>query len=424
MRFESGPASGRNGLRDRGADVIGCGLLAAGRVVTIALAQGAGPTQLVAGFDDHFFVQDASGAHRLEIGGLLQVHGGFFERGVERENELFLRRFRLEIGGRIEDRWLFNLEPKFTAGEVELEEAWFGFDWSDARVMLGRMKEPFGLDEVIPLKHIPTVNQSILNQFVPAEGHGITLYGESFARRLDWGAAVYQGGSDGINGGTEGAARLVLRPWAASGCPAVEGFQIGGAATIGRAHEMLDGDELRTEAREPFALFATGSELDGDRTRLGAEAAWLAGPFELLAEWMRADYDLDGPAGSDSARLEGAYVAAAWVVTGEKRTFKGVRPARPFAGVPEDGRGCGAVELVGRVSRLNLDDGFTASGVLAAGSDPDRVDSVGVGVNWFPTWRTAVKLHGLFTDYRDPVAVGGRSIGRERALLLQLQLHF
>jgi phosphate-selective porin OprO/OprP len=139
---------------------------------------------------------------------------------------------------------------------------------------------------------------------------------------------------------------------------------------------------------------------------------------------MRARYELDGPAGSESARIEGGYVAATWVVTGEKRTFKGVRPAHPFAGAAEGARGGGAVELVGRVSRLNLDDGFTGSGVLAAGSDPNRIDSFDVGVNWFPTWRTAVKLHGLFTDYRDPVAVGGRSLGRERALLLQLQLHF
>jgi phosphate-selective porin OprO/OprP len=412
------------------------GALVVGLPIQLQAAQDPAPSQdvrptpmpdaqvkLQAGYDEHFFVQDESGRNRVELGALLQVHGSFFERGVGRESDVFLRRFRLEIGGQVEDFWKFNMEPKFTADDVELEEAWVGFELGpDRRVMIGRMKEPFSLEEIIPLKHIATVNLSILNQFIPAEGHGVTLYAQELEKRVDWGLAGYRGGADGLNGGSEAAGRLVLRPWAQSENFWIRGLQAGAAATYGRAHEVLAGDELRMEAREPFATFESGAALDGDRSRLGAEAAWLVGPVQLLAEAMRIGYDLEGSAGSERATADGFYVGAAWVLSGEERTFKGVRPSRPF--LPRDSLGLGAVELAARVSRLRLSDDFVESGALAALSDPERVDSLDVGINWYATWRARIKLHGLFTRYGEPMDVGGGPIRREQALLVQFQLIF
>ncbi|MBL8840902.1 MAG: hypothetical protein JNL90_05155 [Planctomycetes bacterium] len=378
---------------------------------------------LTAGFDDHFFVQSADGATRVELGALLQVHATAFERGLAgRESDVFLRRFRLEIGGRIDGEWLFNLEPKFTEREFEFEEAWLGVEPERGLlVMAGRMKEPFSLEEMRSQKHLSFVNFSLWNQLVPAEGHGLTLAGSRHDGALEWGAALYRGGEEGVNGGSEAAGRLVWRPFAGGPALARE-LALGVAATGGRAHDALGGDELKTEARVPFATFDGAAEADGARTRVGLELEWRGGPCEVTAEALRMERALEGPLGDEVARAQGGYLGVSWVLSGEARGKDGVRPARPFT--TRGGSGLGALELAARLTRLQLNDGWFESGALPATSDPRRVTSLDVGLNWYPAWRVRVKLHGVMTRYARDVLLDGERRGEERALLLQLQLHF
>ncbi|MBM4013532.1 MAG: hypothetical protein FJ293_01005 [Planctomycetes bacterium] len=380
---------------------------------------------LTAGFDDHFFLQSADGRNRVELGALIQVHAVAFGRGSHgRDGDVFLRRFRLELSGRIDDAWRFNFEPKFTEHEVELEEAWVGAELERGLLaMAGRMKEPFSLEEARSQKHLAYVNFSILNQFVPAEGHGLTLAGEARDNAWEWGAALYQGGEEGLNDGDEFALRAVTRPFAL-GAPALRRLQFGAAATVGRSDGSLAGVELKNEARVPFATLDPAAESDGERVRLGLEAAWWGGPVEVAAEAVRIEQQVEGPLEQERAALQAWYVGAAWVLTGEERTVKAFRPARPYRLRGGAGGGLGALELAGRVSRLQFGDGFSESGVLPAGSDPRRVTSFDLGLNWYLTWNARVKLHGLLTRYAEPIAIGGQATRDEKALLLQLQLHF
>lgn len=376
-----------------------------------------------AGFGEHFFVRSADGLHELELGALLQVHARAFERGLAaRESDVFLRRFRLEIGGRIDGEWRFNLEPKFTEDEFEFEEAWFGADAAGGvRVMVGRMKEPFSLEEMRSQKHMGFVEFSLLNQLVPAEGHGVTLAGARDDRALQWGAALYRGGAEGLNGGSEAAGRLVARPFH-DGPPLLRELALGAAATWGRAHDELGGEELRTEARVPFATLDPAAAADGTRSRVGAELEWRAGPCELTGEAMVMERRLEGPLRDARARVEGGTLAFTWVLTGEARGAKGVAPARPFS--PRGGGGGGALELAARASRLRFGDGWAASGALPPASDPRRVTSYDLGLNWYATARARLELHGVLTRYGRDVLLAGERVGDELALLAQFQLHF
>ena len=106
-----------------------------------------------------------------------------------------------------------------------------------------------------------------------------------------------------------------------------------------------------------------------ERTTLGAEAALLAGPFVLQAEYLTSELERN----AGDATFSGGYVQAGWVVTGESRRYRSraaaigsVRPKGDF----------GAVELVARYSTLDLEDGGIGGGegtVMSA------------GVNWFVT---------------------------------------
>jgi phosphate-selective porin OprO/OprP len=354
-----------------------------------------------AGYDNGFFIRGRSAKLRLE--GLLQVNGTAFERGGPHAGEFELRRMRLEFSGEFHHRWLFHLEPKFSEDGVDLEEAWIGIQLGDHRLHVGRMKEPFSLEEMASLRHMDMINFSILNQFVPAEDHGLTLLGR--VDFFEYGVGFYNGtGGEDTTSDKDGAVRLVLHP--------AGGFQFGGSGTIGRQETDVAGAELTTEARAPWAEYQSGTMVTGTRVRLGVEAALLEGPWAVTAEWIAVREELN----DESVRLRGGYVQASWVVTGEAKTWKGVIPDRPFNEDPD----IGAWQIVGRWSIFDPDGDFESFLTSA----PDRIDTGTVGVNWYANDHAKVKLNWVHTRFADRILIDGESLKAEDALIVQFQIQF
>jgi phosphate-selective porin OprO/OprP len=96
------------------------------------------------------------------------------------------------------------------------------------------------------------------------------------------------------------------------------------------------------------------------------------GGYSLLAEYVRAD--LSTRDGSDPT-LDGYYVTAGWVLTGEHRPYD--RKAGYARRVLPAGR-WGAVELIGRIGRVDLDDGTARGGTM---------EGWWAGVNWWGSGR-------------------------------------
>ena len=108
---------------------------------------------------------------------------------------------------------------------------------------------------------------------------------------------------------------------------------------------------------------------------VGAEAAWVTGPFSLQGEylhsWVR---EQDGAVPG----FDGVYGSASWLLTGESRRydrtegmFGRVFPKRNFA---FGQGGWGAWEVAARYSFVNLDAGDVHGG---------RLSMLMVGVNWY-----------------------------------------
>ena len=282
------------------------------------------------------------------------------------------------------------------------------------------MKEPFSLEEVRSSKGLEFVNKSIVNQFAPAEDHGLTLLGELGGGAVEWGAAVYHGsGGEETNRDQDVAGRLVWRPFHGGG--ALAGLQVGAAATRGETDEVLAGEELSTEARVPFLVYAPGSLVDGGRDRLGLELEWHHGPWALAAELVRVEEDVAGAGGAGQVAHQALYVQATWVLTGEERTWKGVFPERPF-GTPG---GSGAWQLALRYSELDLDSDLVAHGLVAANAFPrprpvDRLRHQLVRDAARPSEaaRAAHDVRGRDHDRRRPPRLRDRAAPAVRAALL------
>lgn len=117
-------------------------------------------------------------------------------------------------------------------------------------------------------------------------------------------------------------------------------------------------------------LIDTGTIVDVDHvTRAGLEAVWIKGPFSVQGETLRAEVARDN--GLPHYIAQGQYIYGSWVATGESRTYAAgapgnVKPAHDY----------GAVELVARYSRLDLDDNLVTGG---------RQHDTTVGANWYLT---------------------------------------
>ncbi len=124
---------------------------------------------------------------------------------------------------------------------------------------------------------------------------------------------------------------------------------------------LSDRPELRLD---PTTLASTGALANVSGAQVySVEAAATYGPLILQGEyfWFNVDRNANTgvpPIGAPSAKFQGGYAQAGWVLTGEHRTYNaanaaynGVKPAHPFS---LDGGGWGAWEIAGRFSTIDL----------------------------------------------------------------------
>jgi hypothetical protein len=133
----------------------------------------------ISGYDEGFFIRSGDGSAEFRIEGLFQVLSRIGEPRREPSSDFQLKRMRPEFSGRFEDPFIFLPESNFGADETELQEAWIGAELGkmNDQLLIGRVKAPFGLEEVRSRRNIAFPQFSILNQFSPAEQHGVIWNG-------------------------------------------------------------------------------------------------------------------------------------------------------------------------------------------------------------------------------------------------------
>lgn len=394
-------------------------LISAAPMVTAAEAE---PLQ-----DDHAGPRWVSEDGRSEVilEGLFQVTGSVVEGGRSPRANLDLNRMRPELAGRFEDSLHFRVEPNFAADGVELEEAWIGMEIQAKRgiLMAGRMKVPFGLEEVRSRRHINFTRFSILNQFSPAEEHGLFLNGKSASGRLEYGLSA----TDGVESGDSDASvnlagRIMLHPRAQEPTSKWRNLQLGLAATTGSLNALAGELSVENAAGQEVIQMASGVRLDGDRTRLGFEAAWFDGPWFVQAEHLLVEQGMRASAGAEDVGFSGSYLEVARVLTGESKSFKGVTPDQSFD--PATGSGRGAWILAARISELRSDQILRSGGLAATGTYTSSIRNISLGLNWVMNRHMILRQALVRSVYSDDVVVDGEARSGESALMFGLQLHF
>ena len=110
------------------------------------------------------------------------------------------------------------------------------------------------------------------------------------------------------------------------------------------------------------------------------------------------------------------------MLTGEAKTWRGVAPLHPVG--DSENRGSGAWQFATRISRLSLDPTLMTIGAIGSTGFTDTVTTIDAGLNWHATRQALLRMHLVWTDYDEPIGIGGNAFDDELSVLLQAQFRF
>ena len=334
-----------------------------------------------ADFDNWPVSYDVGGGNTFAFTGNFAYDYNDFSGDSRLEDKDFMR--RKEFGATLKKAGVYDAMVYFdfqshTWLDVYLRmetKALFGKDVGKIRV--GYIKTPVGMDGLTASRSVSMQELSLPNQaFYAGRRTGV----EWSQEKPHWFAQVgAYGGKDlqGDNPGTMQAARFVWNPikdkdevihlGLAASLENPRGWQDG----LGVSHVRTSRFRARPEAGltdvrlvDSGALPYTDSIL-----RTGLEGAWRRGPLYLQGEALQAR--VNRGAGRPDYTGNGQYVQLAYALTGESRPYSG-----GVFGNIKPGHDYGAVELLARYSRLDLDDGSLLGG---------RQHDWTFGANWYLT---------------------------------------
>ena len=313
--------------------------------------------------------ESADGNASLKIGGRLQWDYDSTDSDISGKSDDFdVRRARIFFQGKYYD-WAFkaqfNLAESGTGGgsaeDLYLRYTGFG---KMARITVGKQKEPFGFELLTSSKDISSLERSALTEFyAPGRNAGVQLHGAG--DNWTYGLGLFEAGGDGSDdfGNTAITGRVTFAP--------------------------IQTDDLVLHLGAGYTN--RGAAVAANETdAYNIELAAASGPFHAQAEYFKADMG--------GVNMDGYYVQAGWVLTGESRPYKGgvFKRVKP-------GGSRGAWEAV-----LRYEDGFGKYSDVGLGTTEGQQTTV--GINFYPN--NAVRI-GL--SYMDGEQANGQTGNEIRA---------
>ena len=315
----------------------------------------------------------ADGANDFQLGALVELDGRFgLDDPLHEVNDTFvMRRVRPIFQGRVAKYSEFRVMPDFGNGQTVLFDAYFDVRFSKTfRVRFGKDKTPLGLEQLYADYTLLLPERTLVTNLVPNRDVGIQVQGELAGGILNYIGGVFNGIPDGTNGDIDTntakdlVGRLTARPFNRATIPALRGFGLAVGATTGREAGALP--SYRSTAQQTFFSYAAGVAADGTRTRVSPSAFYYYKSVGAFAEYAHNTQSVRGATASADLTHTAWEVTGSYVLTGEPATERGVIPARPFDPALHH---WGALQVVARHSRLNLDPAAFATGLAAANAN-------------------------------------------------------
>lgn len=369
-----------------------------------------------------FSLQSADGAFNLRLRSLVQADTRlYFGEGNASDSDTFLiRRARIELTGKLFEKFDYRLMEDFAGSSPTLLDAWLKWN-PDPRFQLvaGKSKLPVDLEREQSREYNLTTEFGYPTSLAPNRSIGVAARGLLLGGILDYYIGGFNSTADGgssvtaASGSFSGAGRLFVQPFLNSGNSALKGIGFGVGGTYGEFEGTPSG--YSTVGQRPFFSWNAGVVDDGTQWRLLPQIYYFNGPFGLLAEYAISSQQ--ARSGANQATLENRawQATASWVLTGEDATFNGVKPKHPF-GFGEN-RGWGAWQVVARATELDVDnDAFPTFANPA--SSASKATSYGGGLNWYLNPMTRISADYNWTTF------AGATRPDENSFIMRFQFRF
>jgi phosphate-selective porin OprO and OprP len=319
-------------------------------------------------------------------------------------NGLRTRRVRMGLDGRLDDHWDFRIEFDFAEEALGAREIRLRRSLGPGKLVLGQLKTPMGLNELTSSNDLTLIERStptaiVADGFRLGVGYDAWLWEDLVGvQTMVYGRAIGEAtvgdmqhaiGGRGVVAPYIGHARLHL---GLSGA-----FEHRGDNTAIRYSD-------RPEARGADGgtrLIDTGVLEAAFTGKVGAELAFITGPFSVEAEYLAAFINRDD---AESVYLGGFHAQASYIITGETRGYKQGR-----FGAPSPNHAYGAWEVALRYSHMSLDDADLQGGTQ---------NNLTVGLNWYATDRVRFMLNHVLS------MVEGGVFGDETLRIVQARAQY
>jgi len=345
------------------------------------------------------------GKVRFRVGGKVQLDGtagsgsdkyeGFY---APIESDFSIRRFTAYAAGRIRK---FNFNLAFELGaDWGLSDAWIegaegGLEvWGHylGKLRVGFLNEPFSLERQTGSFNIGLLERSLPVQTIaPGTNIGWMIHDAGRKKRFTWAAGVFSVGQSNDNNASGSALSLTGR---FTYLPVYrnEGRDLIHVGVSLSSRSPRSGEtryRSRPEARFVDFLVDTGTMDASHITLSGLEFAAVRGPMWIMAEHIRSKVSAQN---LENPSFKGSYVQVGWFLSGESRPYRTnsgtldrLRPLIKYTkGNPFKKRSGGAVELVGRLSRVDLTSGLVEGGELT---------DISGALSWYINATTRIELN-------------------------------
>ncbi|MEI6083504.1 MAG: porin [Verrucomicrobiota bacterium] len=386
---------------------------------------------------DGFSLKSADGNFVLKLKGVVQADSRWYldDQAKNGTDTFLIRRARPILEGTLFKDFDFRLMPDFGNNQVVLFDAYVEWKhWPELKLKVGKFKSPYGLEQTQEDLYTTFTERSLVTDLVPNRDVGVQLGGELLSSVVSYAVGVFNGVPDGANGDNDNGdskdfeGRLFIQPFLKTDGAPLQGFGAGIAGTIGNQDGSLSNPNLptfKTTGQNTFFRYLVGTAAtnsviaNGQRTRYSPQGYYYWGPLGIIGEYAVTEQQVQKGPASDHLRNRAWEVTGSWVLTGERASFKGVTPRRPFDLATGS---WGAFQLVVRYSELRVDpDTFPL--YANPGTAAQEARDWGIGINWYLNPNIKVALDYDHTVF-DGGAAGGKNRQSEEVLFTRVQLAF
>lgn len=347
----------------------------------------------------HPYIRSADGDFTMQFGGRVQFDWRGYTGTATPPSSFVLRRARFEAQGQLFKHYEYKVQGDFADTGAMLRDGYLNINYNKAfQVQFGQFKAPFSQEALQSSKYIDFVERSSVNNLAPGRIPGLMFHG-------DLGGGVFQYYAGAFNGlgelrtntssTPESYLRLRFTPFRSRGPAVMKNFSLGGAVSQGRNEDV---GSFRGHTASRSITFFDRVAVNGKVQRSNGEFWWNHRNFSLRGEYVQTNQHRQnlGAGGislpgvnSPGVIGKGYLVQATYLLTGEKKTARGITPNSAFLGSKG---GLGAWELAFRYENLQMHDAF----------NPNRHEAYTFGLNWWLTKFVRYQSNFILERFKDP----------------------